>query len=169
MVTFCKLLPLKYITLNKIHDFSDNVLHNKLKFYEHFMLTGIFCFIFRLLPATGVPWWCNSWLPHNKAPLWRSTAALSWCADWPAFSTCQQHHLCLASSQVWLPQVLQGHLSWAFPRHWWLCTVSVGEKWDARHGFRSESFSNENPWWQCALYSSECHTTEKEQCVRVIL
>lgn len=92
----------------------------------------------RLLPAAGVPWWCNSRLPHNKAPLWRPPAALSRRADRPALGTCQQHHLCLSGRQVRLPQVLQGDLTGAFPRHRWLCAVSAGEERDAGDGFWGE-------------------------------
>lgn len=102
------------------------------------MCDRLFPVLFRLLPAAGVPRRCNPRLPHNEAPLRRPTAALSRRSDRPALCTRQQHHLCLSGRQVRLPQVLQGHLARAFPRHRRLRAVSAGEERDAGHGLRGE-------------------------------
>lgn len=96
----------------------------------------------RLLSAVGVPWWCNFRLPHNKAPLWRSPAALPRRADRPALCTCQQHHICFPGCQVRLPQVLQSCLARTVPRDRWFCAISAGEERNARNGFGGELSSH---------------------------
>lgn len=96
----------------------------------------------RLLSAVGVPWWCNFRLPHNKAPLWRSPAALPRRADRPALCTCQQHHICFPGCQIRLPQVLQSCLARTVPRDRWFCAISAGEERNARNGFGGELSSH---------------------------
>ncbi len=94
------------------------------------------------LSAVGVPWWCDFRLPHNKAPLWRSPAALPRRADRPALCTCQQHHICFPGCQVRLPQVLQSCLARTVPRDRWFCAISAGEERNARNGFGGELSSH---------------------------